>query len=100
MGLNLQSPTDDRVAVPEPVDYRDGISFCALCLTSLFMVFLIGVFTFYTPDRLVLAVSGEALKGSEWLKPAGIAVFLGLVFLFYGVSWRTLRWLVARRAVQ
>jgi hypothetical protein len=100
MGLKLQSPTDDRPTASEPVDYRDGIAFSALCLTWLFMVSLVGIFTFYTPDRLVLAVAGEALKGPEWLKLAGIAAFLGLVFLFYGASWLTLRWLVERRAVQ
>jgi hypothetical protein len=100
MGLKLQSPTDDRPTASEPVDSRDGIAFCALCLTWLFLVSLVGIFTFYTPDRLVLAVAGEGLKGAEWLKLAGTAAFLGLIFLFFGASWLTLRLLVERRVVQ
>lgn len=91
-------PIGERPKVPAGVDYRDGVAFCAMILAFLFMILLAGIFTFYTPDRLVLAVFGGSLKGSEWLKPAGIGVFLGLVFLFYCVSWLTLRRLFVRSA--
>ena len=97
-GLNPRVPTDDLPEVPAGVDYGDGAAVCSLMLTFLFTLLLAGIFTFYTPDRLVLAVVGEWLKGSEWLKCAGIGVVLGLVFLFCGVSWLTLHRLFVRSA--
>lgn len=96
--MNPRPSTDDYPEGPACVDYRDGAAFCSLILTFLFTLLLIGIFTFYTPDRLVLAVLGESLKGSDWLNPAGIGAFLGLVFLFCSVSWLTLRRLFARSA--
>jgi|1048.fasta_scaffold244896_1 hypothetical protein len=96
--LNPRLATDDRSEVPAGVDYRAGAAIYSLCLTVPFTLLLVGIFTIYTPDRLILAMLGESLKGSEWLHLAGIGMFLGLVFLFGGASWLTLNRLFARLA--
>jgi hypothetical protein len=95
--LSQQSSTDGRPEVPDPVDYRDGITVVAFLLSFAFIVALAGASAFITPVQMLVAVFGESVRDSEWGNLWGVCAVLVLAFLCYALSWLTLRWLFARR---
>lgn len=95
--MSQQSSIEGRPEAPDPVDHRDGITVVAFLLSFAFVVALAGASAVITPVQMFVAVFGKSVRDSEWGNLWGVCAVLALAFLFYALSWLTLRRLFARR---
>lgn len=92
--MNKPLPNDSGAVEPTFAgEYAAGVAFVCLALTWCYMIGL-GVFmTALDPELWLNFVLGDAVH--HWKKLLGVAVVVGSVPLFFGLSWYALnRWIV------